>query len=345
VQWPQRAGEEAPETRFFAQGGFFTPDRKGRFVATPLPAQAPRDGLTLNTGRVRDQWHTMTRTGASPRLARHLPEPFVEINPDDAKTAGVIDKGFARVATERGVCILRAVVTDRQASGHIFAPIHWTDETSAQARVGALALPIVDPVSGQPESKATPASVAPCAFAREGFLLARQPLAMPENVWWTRIAVTGGVAYRIASDVGPDPWLDLLRRNASRGDFVEFTDEARGLLRAASFSGDRAELVLFLGCAVASWDAALEFLSLDRLDAAQRLALLSGRSGQVGADDSPVVCACFGVSAKTIETAIASGCRDASAIGRASRAGTNCGSCLPEIGRMLQMAAPPPDAK
>ena len=93
VQWPLRAGEPARETRFFADGGFFTADRKARFIAPEPPAL--RDATSaafpfrLNTGRIRDQWHTMTRTGSSARLAAHLPEPFVEVHPQDADATGL----------------------------------------------------------------------------------------------------------------------------------------------------------------------------------------------------------------------------------------------------------------
>ena len=94
-------GRSASDTRFFAEGGFFTPDRKARFVAPEAPAlrdAASNDyPFVLNTGRVRDQWHTMTRTGLSPRLGQHTPEPFVEVHPDDARALGL--KDFARVST------------------------------------------------------------------------------------------------------------------------------------------------------------------------------------------------------------------------------------------------------
>src|SRR5712672_3134585 len=106
VQWPLRKadgpGHKAAERRFFAEGGFFTPDRKARFIAPEPPAlkEATSEAypLRLNTGRIRDQWHTMTRSGLSPRLAAHLPEPFVEVSPDDAAAFGLSDGGFARVA-------------------------------------------------------------------------------------------------------------------------------------------------------------------------------------------------------------------------------------------------------
>src|SRR6476646_1944972 len=111
VQWPAREGE-APGERFFAEGGFFTNDRKGRFVAPEVPVLRSETGpsrpLRLNTGRIRDQWHTMTRTGLSQRLGAHLPEPFVEIHPDDAGKYGSTDDSFARVTTDYGTCILKA---------------------------------------------------------------------------------------------------------------------------------------------------------------------------------------------------------------------------------------------
>ena len=92
VQWPARAGQANGETRFFADGGFFTPDRKARLIAPERPAlrtaATEQFPFRLNTGRVRDQWHTMTRSGLSPRLAAHLPEPFVEVHPDDADGYG-----------------------------------------------------------------------------------------------------------------------------------------------------------------------------------------------------------------------------------------------------------------
>ncbi len=347
TQWPIRAGQAAGRARLFSEGRFYSPDGRARFIAPQAPALASplaRDfPLRLNTGRVRDQWHSMTRTGLSPRLMRHAPEPFLEINPHDAEAVGIEDARFALLTTERGACVLRAVVTERQPRGHIFAPIHWTDDTSAQARVGALVPPFVDPLSGQPEFKATPASVAPRVFRREGFLLTRRPLALPGDVWWARAPIAGGVAYRVAGDGDDASWRAVLEK-AVGGDLVEFCDEADMIFRSAAFVDDRAEALLMLGRAAPSWDAALDLFALDRLGAAQRLALLSGRATQ-GAPpaEGPIVCACAGVSAKAIDAAISQGCRDTAAIGERLRAGTNCGSCLPEIRRMLSQRTAPED--
>src|ERR1041385_4735854 len=137
--------------------------------------------LRLNTGRIRDQWHTMTRTGMSPRLGQHLPEPFVEIHPDDAARAGVVDGDFARVTTDYGQCTLKVVDRGRQKRRSLFAPIHWSDQNPSSARVGALVAPFTDPFSGQPENKATPASVAPCEYLFRGFALSRTLVQLPQK--------------------------------------------------------------------------------------------------------------------------------------------------------------------
>ena len=178
VQWPVSANEDSRRARFFANGIFYTPDRKARFIAPERPSlhtkRSPNFPFHLNTGRVRDQWHTMTRTGASPKLGVHRPEPFVEVHPADAKAAGLTDNGFARVSTEYGSCVLKVIVSDGQQPGSLFVPIHWSDVTASSARVGDLVTPATDPFSGQPEAKATPAAIAPMTFSGRGFALIRR---------------------------------------------------------------------------------------------------------------------------------------------------------------------------
>ncbi len=150
-----QTGKTRSEKRFFAGGGFFTDDRHARFIAPQPPELRGTTNavypLRLNTGRVRDQWHTMTRTGKSPRLAAHSSEPFVEINPADAGVAGVTDGGFARVTTRHGTTILKVIIAAGQRRGSIFAPIHWSDATAGHARVGEMSASQNDPYSGQPE--------------------------------------------------------------------------------------------------------------------------------------------------------------------------------------------------
>jgi assimilatory nitrate reductase catalytic subunit len=343
VLWPLREGAE-PQQRFFADGRFYANDRKGRFIAPEVPAlrtetHAGRP-LRLNTGRIRDQWHTMTRTGLSQRLGAHLPEPFVEIHPDDASKFGVIDDGFARVSTDYGQCLLKVVVSARAQRGTLFAPIHWSEANASSARVGALVAPFTDPFSGQPESKATPASIVPYEYVFRGFMLSRKQLALPPNLWWARATIAGGYGYLFADNADLTRWPSWLKQVAGE-DLAEYHDFGGGVYRAASFADERIETCLFVGPAhdAGDWNVVKGLFAADRLTDDQRRMLLSGRSSEGLASTGPIVCACFGVGRNTICDAIAAGAHSAAEIGARLKAGTNCGSCIPELKRLVAQTA------
>jgi assimilatory nitrate reductase catalytic subunit len=343
VLWPMRLGDLQPQARFFGDGGFFSNDHKARFVAPEVPALRTETTagrpLRLNTGRIRDQWHTMTRSGLSPRLGQHLPEPFVEIHPDDALRAGVDDDSFARVVTDYGQCILKVVVSERQQRGMLFAPIHWSEQTASSARVGALVAPFTDPFSGQPENKATPASIAPYEYVFRGFALSRAPLQLPDHAWWARVAVTGGHGYLFADNADLASWQSWLRSVAG-DDFAEYRDFGGGVYRAASFADDHIDRCLFVGPAhdAGDWDVVKRLFAADALSDDQRRMLLSGQSTDGLASAGPVVCACFGVGRTAILAAIGAGARTSAEIGLKLKAGTNCGSCIPELKRLIAQA-------
>ena len=345
AQWPARE-DAPPQQRFFAEGGFFANDRKARFIAPEIPALRTETTagrpLRLNTGRIRDQWHTMTRSGISPRLGQHLPEPFVEIHPDDAIRFGIVDDSFARVVTDYGQCTLKVAVSERQQRGMLFAPIHWSEANASTARVGALVAPFTDPFSGQPENKATPASIVPYEYVFRGFALSRTPLGMPPQapqVWWTRVAVAGGYGYLFADNADLARWQSWLRSVAG-DDLAEYKDLGGGVYRAAAFAEGRIETCLFVGPAhdAGDWDVVKHLFAADRLSDDQRRMLLSGKSIDGLASAGPIVCACFGIGRTTICDAIAAGAGSAAAIGVQLKAGTNCGSCIPELKRLIAQA-------
>jgi assimilatory nitrate reductase catalytic subunit len=343
VQWPTRQDNSQPQQRFFAAGGFFSNDYKARFIAPEIPALRTETTagrpLRLNTGRVRDQWHTMTRSGLSPRLGQHLPEPYVEIHPDDATRSGVVDGGFARVVTDYGQCILKVAVSERQQRGMLFAPIHWSEQTASAARVGALAAPFTDPFSGQPETKATPVSIVSYEYVFRGFALSRIKLDLPPHIWWTRVSVTGGHGYLFADNADLARWQSWLR-SAAGSDLAEYEDFGGGVYRAASFTEGRIETCLFIGPArdAGDWGVVRNLFAADTLSDDQRRMLLSGKSVDGLASAGPIVCACFGVGRNAILAAIAAGARNATDIGVRLKAGTNCGSCIPELKRMVAQA-------
>ena len=343
VLWPTRLGDPQPRQRFFADGKFSANDKRARFIAPEIPAlrteTTAERPLRLNTGRIRDQWHTMTRSGMSPRLGQHLPEPFVEVHPDDAVRYGVTDDSFARVVTDYGQCILKVTVSDRQQRGMLFAPIHWSEANASSARVGALVAPITDPLSGQPENKATPASIAPHEYVFRGFALSRVRLELPSHAWWARVALPAGFGYLFADNADLAGWQTWLR--SVRGhDLAEYADFGGGIYRAASFAAERIDTCLFVGPAhdAGDWNVVKTLFALDSLNEVQRRMLLSGKSSDGLASAGPIVCACFGVGRATICDSITGGAGTVAEIGVQLRAGTNCGSCIPELKRLISEA-------
>ncbi len=347
VMWPVRAGATPGERRFFGAGEFFTPDGRARFVPPEPPRlYAPTSDafpLRLNTGRVRDQWHTMTRTGLSPRLCAHSPQPFIEIHPDDAKAAGLGDGGLAKVTTQHGSATFEVFHHAGQQRGSIFAPIHWSDATAAQARVGDLVAAATDPISGQPELKATPARVEPAKFAYRGFALTRRHVALPEGTWFARLAVAGGTGVLFATNEPPAVWQDVADRlSAEDAGLAAYSDRSRGVARFGLFRCGRFDGCLFVGPAQRPprWDLMRTLFESGADAALGRRMVFAGRAADTMAEAGPLICACFGVRLAAIIDAIAAGSGASVAdIGRALRAGTNCGSCLPELRDIVERVA------
>jgi assimilatory nitrate reductase catalytic subunit len=254
------------------------------------------------------------------------------------------DGGFARVTTRWGACVLRVAVSARQRRGSLFAPIHWSDATASSARICDLVMPDTDRYSGQPEAKATPAKIAPVAFAFRGFALTRRPLALPDGTWWARVAVAKAHGLLLASDDGGALWRERARdmfgdgTKLVEGELAEYDDAQRGVYRAAAFVAGELVGCLFIGPAATApqWDAVKPLFEAGALVEEARRVLLSGRSADGLASAGPTVCACFGVGLAAIRAALQSGAAaSVEGIGAALRAGTNCGSCLPELKRIV----------
>lgn len=343
VQWPLPAlgGGTA---RLFGDGHFSHPDGKARFIATAprVPVNAPGGEypLVLNTGRLRDQWHTMTRTGKSPRLAGHAPEPFIDLHPHDALLAGVREGELARVTSRWGAMVARVAHGGGIARGAAFVPIHWNGSNASDARVGAVVNPEVDPVSGEPEFKHTPVRIEPFGVAWYGFILSRAELDMGRVAHWTRVRGSGFVRY----ELGGREAMSFETARALLGadedsDWIEYQDRSEGTLRAALVVDGRLQACLFVArrpdLPARAWLGGL--FAQGELGARERATLLAGRAPAQGADPGPTVCSCFGVGRNTICAAIRDkDLRTASDVTACLRAGGNCGSCVPEIKTLLQ---------
>jgi assimilatory nitrate reductase catalytic subunit len=335
TRWPVTASRQGG--RFFADGGFFTPDARARMIPVtprlPVAKTAPRYPFRLNTGRIRDQWHTMTRTALAPRLTQHIAEPFLEIHPDDARALGLEPATLARVTSPQGQAILRVAITDRVQRGHVFAPMHWTGETAPTGRVDALVAPVTDPISGQPESKGSVVAIAPLAPAWYGFAVSTTPIT-PKATYWARARHDGGWRCELAGLEAPTSWEAYARAlfNLPDATCLSIEDRIRGAHRLALMEGPRTLAALFV---------ARDPVTLARGHVAAQVGgdgagLLAGRPTQGVMDPGPTVCACLNVGRNTILHAIATqALSSVDAIGAALQAGTSCGSCKPELGALL----------
>ncbi|RZK98910.1 MAG: nitrate reductase, partial [Rubrivivax sp.] len=217
------------------QAGFPTSDGRARMVSVmPAPDRAGGEAfpLRLNTGRYRDQWHTMTRTGLSPKLSAHRREPLLEVHPADSAQYGLVDGGLARVTTPHGTATFRVTATPAQARGQAFVPMHWTDAMGSAGRTGRLAQGLVDPHSGQPGFKDTPARIEAITPQWRAFLLSRDPVTPADQHYWVRSRVEGGWLTELAGEGEPDLAGLLLQ-----GQLGEVVDPARGMARQVVLDG------------------------------------------------------------------------------------------------------------
>ncbi|TKD15645.1 nitrate reductase [Rhodobacter capsulatus] len=332
THWPQAAQKGG---RFFGTGQFHTPDQRARMIAVtarlPEPL-SPAQPFRLNTGRIRDQWHTMTRTGQSPRLATHLGEPFLELHPKDAARLNLAAADLVEVTNDYGRAILRVMISDRVTPGHPFAPMHWTGETAPSGRIDALVPARTDPVSGQPASKSAAVAIRRFKARWYGFAISGADL-QPRCDYWAKAPIPGGWRAELAGSQAPADWAgwtaDLMQLGPPT---LAVTDPAKGLYRFAFFDGEQLAGALFIGpgpVALARSHLAANLGTANR-------AILAGLPEATRPDPGPTVCACLNVGLNTILRAIADqGLASVEAIGHALGAGTNCGSCRPELATLL----------
>ncbi|NOH77642.1 nitrate reductase [Vibrio crassostreae] len=218
-QWPVLEYQpEIIEQRMFTDGEFFTESGKAQFIAVehdkPIADTSVEFPLIMNTGRIRDQWHTMSRTGLAAGLGEHTPEPFVAMHPDTVAELGLDEFGVdafnhatinpvVKVRSAQGECQARLVVTKEMRREQVFMPIHWNAPTAKDSKPCDLILPHTDAASGQPEFKHTPVVVEPCGSRSEAALVSDRVMDCSGFDYWVRQRVEGGFLYRISSSKNP----------------------------------------------------------------------------------------------------------------------------------------------
>ncbi|MEH6451831.1 MAG: molybdopterin-dependent oxidoreductase [Psychromonas sp.] len=345
-QWPVvEYQKQIVNQRLFTDNLFFTENKKAQLI--PVQHQKPLSSCTvqhpfiLNSGRIRDQWHTMTRTGLSSRLGAHTPEPSIAMNPIDADKQQLQGGELVHVSNEIGTLLVRLNITSDIKSGQLFMPIHWNQSTAKKANICALIKPNQDPISGQPEFKFTPVSIAKLSYKSEAWLLSRTILDVDEFTYWVKQKVAGGYLYRLADTDNPLKLLIKLSNLMlnSKGKELRFTanDESlEPIYRYANIERQKMQQAYIVGANLQQQDLEwLQSLLNETIDSSIERSLISGKvEGKLA--EGKIICACKQVGQKTIENAIIEHkLNSPQAVSSCTGAGTGCGSCLTEIDQIL----------
>lgn len=318
--------------RPFADGRYFTASGKAKLlpIVPRLPAAEPACGqIRLNTGRYRDHWHTLTRTGLSPTLSRHRTEPLLDLNPANAQ--GLVDGDLIQLARGDAKVTLRLRLSDEVTPGSAFAPMHWNGVFAARASINVVTPPAVDPISGQPEFKASPITIASAELPWRAFVVSRGVLDHDGFDYWTRRRLDCGYLIELAHNCDATSLLTERLRFGHEPGWLLFEDKECGSLRAMRLIDGVLDTAICIGeLPPRDW---LVGLLGQPIGIEQRPHLLAGTDP--GPGRGPIVCSCFAVHQNEILEFAASGALSVTAVGAAGKAGTNCGSCRPEIQALL----------
>lgn len=357
IQWPVYKNESNPthhkSTRLFSKGQFSHTDAKAKFVATvatdPMHKADSEYPLILNTGRIRDQWHTMTRTGLSANLSTHKAEPYCEMHPQDALKFGIKESELVEVKSTWGSCVLRAVISEDLRRGQIFAPIHWNDQVASDARIGKVVNPVVDTISGEPEFKHTPVVIHPFYTQWQGVFFVRQGFEhlvknnIENLVWWTKIQTAKAIRYEIADRrrfINTTEQLkELLTFDDESFEWLNLEDQTAHISHTIVLKNGQLIASLYIApkALLPNRDWVASLFKRDRLSAMHRKALLAGQEMTSRNNDGPLVCSCFKVEKNIIiQTIKEQNIHNEKQVTACLKAGGNCGSCLPEIRGLIK---------
>ncbi|MGF1775927.1 molybdopterin oxidoreductase family protein [Vibrio nomapromontoriensis] len=240
-QWPVTEQQsKIVNQRLFSDNQFFTPNKRAQFIA--VRHQAPKSSpsrelpLILNSGRARDHWHTMSRTGLSTSLASHSPEPYVTVHPDTAQRFGVKHGHIASINNNQTAIQARVHCSTAMTPNQLFMPIHWNNSTASNGKPCSLIEPNSDVNSGQPEFKHTPVSLSAWPQRCEALLFSQRPLNLSNIDYWAQQKVSEGYLYRIASQQNPMQLIvaltDYMRIDAEKTLSVDGGDASLGFRQA-----------------------------------------------------------------------------------------------------------------
>ena len=340
IQWPVNSAHPQGRKRFFDDGHFYTASNKANLITiTPrLPTHAAEcDQLILNTGRIRDQWHTMTRTGKAHRLLEHIATPQIEIHPDTAAKLSIKNTMLVSLKDRGHKYIARANISDSQRKDSVFVPMHWSDAFASHARANSLVRPIQDALSGQPEFKHSPVTITPLTPYWQGVLLSISDFTPNEKIEWFKTPLANCTLWELIDLVQSPSFTWLTAAYPMVEQWVHLTDSKQRYLNAAGFIDDQLHVILLSGPDLPKYDKTwlASQMGAEFSPDQDRLRLLSGFASDPSLQTGKTICSCYQVGEQTIINALQNG--EASSVehlAKTLKCGSNCGSCIPEL-RML----------
>lgn len=336
IQWPVNDSAPNGTERLFSDGVFFTQARTANFIVTKprLADNVNRaQGFILNTGRLRDQWHTMTRTGNVSKLSGHDDIPCVQTHPDDALDLGLQDYDMVQIGNGLGQYTAQVKITTDVKRKQLFCPIHWSDQFAKNAVVSSLVSSHVDPVSGQPQLKSGLVSIEKVNGYKWARIASLKPINRLDFDYWTQTKTARGYISLVGFSSHVD-WLKWCRMNVNKDvrltRFVSDKNDTHTILGARD---DSIELLLY------SHGEAAQLPSFNWLatafDENQTARLPTMIRSEVGSKNA-TICSCFGTSKKAIEASIKGGASDVFELGSQLGCGSKCGSCKPELSALIR---------
>lgn len=328
-----------------AERHFQTFDGKAKFVATDYIADKPLSAVQfrLNTGRIRDQWHTMTRTGLAPRLMQNQGEPFVELHPSDALKLGIAAADLVFVTRGDSTNLVRALITDATQAAAVFQPMHWSAPFASAAAVNSNIDSQTDRISGQPALKSGAVQLRKFEAAWQAFGMSLHAPTL-DAAYWSCKPVEHGFAFECAGLTMPDNWLSFVQTLFAAEQPYELvsvvpSQQAFGrwvLRREGKVIG-----ALFMNREPVEVARAWVISQLN--SATNPIAVLRGRPSAEEPDAGPILCACMAVGRNTIVRHAAQNPQQSLAtLCETSRAGTGCGTCRSEVHNILKAASNTP---
>ena len=385
-QWPMREGAAQGQARLYEDGVFATANGRAKFAALPyVPTAEVRESrfpFSLNTGRLRDQWHGMTRTGLVGKLFGHVPEPMVQLHPDDMARLGFTEGTLVHVTSKRGSIVLPAQASAGLGANQAFIAMHWgaaflsgrDHQNKPLAGVNAITTSAYCPTSKQPELKHAAVKVLKAELPWTLLAVAWLPEHKAQTILQdlrarmvqfefascvpfsdspTEGLARQGVLMRAACSEAPDMALlhdieELLGLNGPAS--LRYVDAKRSQLRSMRLQHSEAkqtqdtQLNAFLiagDTSAQTWLKALLQTQASTKDYGRRLLMTGSKPPVALVDAGTTVCSCVGVKDVAIRNHLniykGDSAQRLASLQGTLKCGTQCGSCVPELRRMIQL--------